>query len=295
MPWCPNCKNEYVEGITVCADCGAALMDSLVSDSEEEAVMFGDRRQMEELCDFLAYNGLEAAYIREDEAEHVFEVMAPKSQAAKARRITAIFLKQEAEDVARDVAEKEAAVVKGVYQDSASKAEEFKSSGYVLTGMGAIGLLAMAGAVSGRQPVPISLRGNWLSAVVMTALFLLFFLFGVSSLKSSGAYRKAAQSESRLKEEILNWCLENLNGQTVDAGIWGAGTDGGAEEEDGQRLSEELKYFKRTAAIREAISQKFMNLDDAFVEQLIDDFYGKIYEEKGTGEALFTEEQDGAS
>ena len=27
--WCPNCKTEYVEGIKVCADCGAELVDVL--------------------------------------------------------------------------------------------------------------------------------------------------------------------------------------------------------------------------------------------------------------------------
>ena len=29
MSWCPKCKNEYVEGITTCAECGVELVDEL--------------------------------------------------------------------------------------------------------------------------------------------------------------------------------------------------------------------------------------------------------------------------
>ena len=29
MPWCPKCKNEYIEGITTCADCGVELVEEL--------------------------------------------------------------------------------------------------------------------------------------------------------------------------------------------------------------------------------------------------------------------------
>ena len=33
--WCPICKNEYVKGITKCADCGVSLVDSLLTDSSQ--------------------------------------------------------------------------------------------------------------------------------------------------------------------------------------------------------------------------------------------------------------------
>ena len=35
MGWCPNCKYEYREGIEVCSDCGAKLVDDLSLISEE--------------------------------------------------------------------------------------------------------------------------------------------------------------------------------------------------------------------------------------------------------------------
>mgnify|MGYP006910466739 CR=1 FL=1 len=29
MPWCPKCKNEYVDGVKTCVDCGCDLVGSL--------------------------------------------------------------------------------------------------------------------------------------------------------------------------------------------------------------------------------------------------------------------------
>lgn len=35
MPWCPNCKTEYREGFTHCADCGAELVTALPDETPE--------------------------------------------------------------------------------------------------------------------------------------------------------------------------------------------------------------------------------------------------------------------
>lgn len=278
MPWCPNCKNEYVEGIKVCADCQTKLVDSLTEDSKEEALLFGDRKQMEGLTALLEYNGLTGAYIKEDESEHVFEVFVPRKEAEKARKITAVFLQQEAKKESENIVEttdrqqKESAesMAKGVYKDSESKAEDFKSSGYTLIGVGVIGLLGVILFFPGISPFSAVtfFAGREFMLAIMGLLFVLFIGMGISSLRSFRSYHTKAQSESRLKGEILDWCRENLQAAGVDEGLF---------SETGELDSEEVKYFKRTEKIKGLISDKFLNLDEDFLEQLIDDFYSEIY------------------
>ena len=35
MPWCPNCKEEYRAGFTLCIECGAELVDELDDEKED--------------------------------------------------------------------------------------------------------------------------------------------------------------------------------------------------------------------------------------------------------------------
>ena len=36
MPWCPNCEEEYIDGIMHCPECGVRLYDSLSDDASED-------------------------------------------------------------------------------------------------------------------------------------------------------------------------------------------------------------------------------------------------------------------
>ena len=38
--YCPNCRYDYLDGVTVCADCGAALVPELPPDQVPEPVEF---------------------------------------------------------------------------------------------------------------------------------------------------------------------------------------------------------------------------------------------------------------
>lgn len=125
MPWCPKCKNEYVEGITVCADCGCRLVDSL--DSAEDELSCGEAAE----CD-----------VPLAEPEAVIEGM---PQYGESLRCEADF--------------------EGVYEDSGKKAEEFKSGAYTLLGVGVMGLAVLALLISGALPIRLNPSSQWMTCL----------------------------------------------------------------------------------------------------------------------------------
>lgn len=214
MPWCPKCKNEYVEGMTRCADCGSELVQELPQEQEEA---FPENLQME-------------------------EEMLPND----IRKFSA----------------------KGVYKDNAQKAAEFKDSGYTLLGVGGVGLILLILMASG--VLPFGFGGiSWITYSVLGVMFLIFLIVGWHSMKSAGTYKKEALSENSLKAEIMSWCRENLTAQEIDSSVF----------DETLMESEEEKYFKRTEFIRNQIGQRFINIEEGFLDSLIDEFYPEVFGE----------------
>ena len=45
-------------------------------------------------------------------------------------------------------------------------------------------------------------------------------------------------------------------------------------------ISEELKYFQRFEIVKKAIQKKFLNLDEAYVERLVEEMYPELFEKQ---------------
>lgn len=184
MPWCPKCRKEYQEDITICPDCGSEL---------EEA---------------------------------------------------------------------QQATMAAPYQNSLERAEENRSSGWVLLVVGGLGFLVIFLGMIG--VLPVSFGTNYLLYGVMSAVFLLFMVMGGISMKNARIFAKKAESENSLQNTLLAWCRENLTAENI-----------GAEIESTRDDTEETLYFKRCDYIKGRMNHQFMNLDQAFLEHLIDE---KVYE-----------------
>lgn len=221
MPWCPKCKNEYVEGIRKCTDCGLELVESL---EEEKRTDTGDNPMWQEVPDDI-----------------------PQSPAA--------------------------AAFKGVYQSNIKKAEENRSSAYMLMIIGGIGLIIVILFLLGIINIALFASNKYMVCGGMGFLFAVFFVMGVISLKSSKTFEQRAKEENNLTTEMKKWCEENMTAAVIDE-IYSADKDELAAGED----SEEVKYFKRTERMREMINHQFVNLDEGFLDAFIDEYYPAIFD-----------------
>lgn len=258
MPWCPKCKNEYREGIAVCSDCGCELVDEEPLTSYIP-VIFGDKEQMAALKQFLEYNKLENVVIKYDEVEEVYEVLVQKEDAKKAAAATKVFLQQVAERQKEN---------RATYQNSSERAEENRSSAWILLIVGVLGIVAVVLGIAGILPWrfgnPYMLYG------VMSAVSLLFLIMGIVSMKNAKLFAQKAESEHSLEDTLTKWCRENLNAEAIDKEIQ-------KSEED----TEETLYFRRYEKIKDKLNHQFMNLDQAFLEYFIDNkVYDMVFSDK---------------
>lgn len=284
MPWCPNCKNEYKAGYTVCADCGATLVESL--EEGKKAVYFGEENELYQISDFMRANGLKNTEISFDEKEGTYELKVEPNDFAPAQKMIQVYLQRIAapkeakkqEEVQQTYTEEELVAMKQMkeayikemerkpYEDTAKIAEEYKSGADSLLIVGIIGIIALVLLHLGVIPLSLPTFTKWMITGVMGFLFVVFVFMGIASRKSYANLKEQASSDHSTKDDIIKYLKENVNPEEFDADI--------ISDDPGM----EILYFRRMEKLKAMVYAYSEGIDVSFAEYILEEVYPDIFE-----------------
>lgn len=154
------------------------------------------------------------------------------------------------------------------YINNEEKAEENRTSAYTFLIVGGVGFIADVLFFLGVIDFKVSLTNKYMISGVMGVLFLLFIVMGIISMKNFKTFKRKARKENNLTTEIKKWCMENFRRDEIDGLL-----------EISEQI-EEIKYFRRFDHMKNAINNQFMNLDEGYLDRLVEEVYPEVFEEE---------------
>ena len=179
--WCPECKNEYIDGITHCTDCGVALVKSLKT-TEDAAT--------EQPVTAETWGSIRGS------ADFINDINEVSSKDCDGTTETA-----------------------RVYVSGKTKAADMKSTAVTFTLVGALGLVLLALFAFGVFPIYMAFYMKVMMCFVMGTMFLVFLLIGIRSFSQMKSCEAAADREEMLITEIKTWFHENYSQTSIDTAL----------------------------------------------------------------------------
>lgn len=180
--WCPDCKNEYIAGVTHCKDCGAALVDVLEekTSEKENAALLADNIPA----------GQKISYTQCEEENDADEKDSWKSEKASAS-----------------------------YVSKRIKRKDMFSTAYAFTLVSVLGLVFLILFAAGVIPLNMTGSSKIMFGTVMGIMFVLFLFIGIRSFCQLKQLDAAADTEDALFTEITEWFYSVYSAASIDTGL----------------------------------------------------------------------------
>lgn len=275
MPYCPKCDMEFVDGVTVCTDCGAPLFASREEALDANKQEAKNRRldMLKELyyhhpelftpstCGEEESEAKEDMTLSEEDLEEMFSNGIPEELASYLNGMPIPAAKSAAPDSA---APKSAPI----YVKKSDRYEDLKSSASAFIGVGSILLVFSALCWIGVIKLPMNTFSKYMFQTVMTVMGIASLIVAKVTNKSAKTVEGQIDEELQYTRQLTDWFLSVYSSDYIDNQILA---------EHGELVPEELA-LRRFEYIQDYLITGQDIPDQSFADAMTEEIYGKLYE-----------------
>ncbi|MDY4743499.1 MAG: hypothetical protein SO361_10450 [Lachnospira sp.] len=152
-----------------------------------------------------------------------------------------------------------------LYENNYEKYKDNMSSAITFFVCGAIGILLLILNDTGIIHIVSRSSSSFIMInIVLGILFIGFIVIGFWSLKYSQRIKVSAVKENEECQKINEWLDANINKEDIENSYSGD-------------IPEEMKYFNRTAYVKEQIMKEFTEVNDDIAQSISDQFIEKTF------------------
>ncbi|MDO5550945.1 MAG: hypothetical protein Q4F76_07230 [Lachnospiraceae bacterium] len=248
MPYCPKCDMEFIEGITICSDCGGPLYES------EEAWNAARKKERE-------------AALRQGTGpdQNVF----PASDEAGRQQAEAAGA---AEPEGFGQRSKGELPISTVYVKKSERYEDMKSSASAFLLMGCAALAAALLCIAGI--LPISGTTQIIFSLVLAVMGLVCLIVCIKTRKEAAVMQKEAAEETAATEKLITWFLRAHSADAIDQKL---AEEALAAGDDLREYTPEELSLKRYGLIQDYLITEKDLPDQTYVDLLCEEIYNRMF------------------
>ncbi len=239
--YCPHCDMDFVDGVTVCSDCGRKLITR-----EEYEIQL--QKQADEASEKARLEA-EKQILSEQEAAE------PADESSCIRKDRDAILRSTISEPS-------------VYVSKAAAYEDNRSSAGAFFSVGGLVSIVMVLVYTKVITLP-SAFDSILTKGMLTVIGIGFIAIGVISLKKAGELKKQAGEESKRNEELIKWFVDNYTSEVIDTQ---------ALSEVGKDAGDEELALARLSYIQDQLITSHDITDKTYADSLSEEIYSVIFE-----------------
>ncbi len=320
MPWCPVCKEEYKEGITSCPECHATLVASLEEAEKGDYIdllSFDNEALVKKFTDYLNYSKITANY-RKDTETNSYIISVLKKDAAKAKKHFSAFYSvetsnalarnldgyHEARELENDTDDElswdrsdttdvddsdvddindtddcptgvSCNIKSSEYVNKNDKLKDLASTIVVFSILGVAGLVLLLLELLNVTNFMNQMMMLLIVAIVVIGVPLVLF----TSIKSYKATKILAKEENELTARLNDWMDHNFTKETIHRLLYSLRVNA-------PQVPEEQLYLMLYQAMKKRVCDQFGDLDEAYLDYIVDEFYDSHFAESPEEELL---------